>query len=332
MRVLSVNAGSSSLKLSCGDRTYDTLEQAVADRPDAVGHRVVHGGQRTGAVRLDDAVLDELEALTDLAPLHQPPALAAIRACRQALPLVPQVACFDTSFHRTLPAAASTYALPARLRETVRVYGFHGLSHAWAASRAAPAARMLVAHLGSGSSLCAVLDGRSVDTTMGFTPADGLVMGTRSGTLDPGAVTWLARRGEDLEQLLQRESGLLGLAGTADMREILSRQDPEAQLAVDVWLHRAVRLVGSMVAVLGGLDVLVFTGGVGEGADTLRARLCARLTWLGVRLGPGRDAGGGDTDLTGQGSQVRVLVVRAREDLQITREVEDLLHGDGAAA
>ena len=325
MRVLVVNAGSSSLKLSLLDgdelvREHDDLETALAERPDAVGHRVVHGGGRTAAVRVDDAVRDELAALTDLAPLHQPPALKALAACRERLPDVPHVACFDTAFHSTLPEAARTYALPERLRGTVRVHGFHGLSHAWASSRAAPARRVVVAHLGSGSSLCAVLDGRSVDTTMGFTPVDGLVMGTRTGALDPGAVAWLARRGEDLQQVLEREGCLKGLAGTSDMREVLARDDPAARLAVDVWLHRAVRLTGSMVAVLGGLDALVFTGGVGEHAAGLRARLCARLEFLGVRLGEldGEDA-------SAPGSAVRVMVVHAREDVQIAREVRALL-------
>jgi len=325
VRVLVVNAGSSSLKLSLldGEQLVEEpadLEAGLAGRPDAVGHRVVHGGDRTRAVQVDDAVLDELEALTDLAPLHQPPALQALRTCLERLPGVPQVACFDTAFHSSMPAAARTYALPARLRATVKVHGFHGLSHAWASSRAAPARRVVVAHLGSGSSLCAVLDGRSVDTTMGFTPTDGLVMGTRTGSLDPGAVAWLARHGEDLPQVLEREGGLQGLAGTSDMRELLARDDDEARLAVDVWLHRAVRLTGAMVAVLGGLDALVFTGGVGEHAHDLRARLCARLAFLGVRLGElhGEDA-------TGEGSSVRVLVVHAREDLQIAREVQSLL-------
>lgn len=325
MRVLVVNAGSSSLKLSVldGDELVDEpadLEAALASRPDAVGHRVVHGGERTAAVRVDDAVLAELEALTDLAPLHQPPALRGLRAARERLPDVPHVACFDTAFHTSMPAAASTYALPARLRRTVKVHGFHGLSHAWASARAAPARRVVVAHLGSGSSLCAVLDGRSVDTTMGFTPTDGLVMGTRSGSLDPGAVAWLARQGEDLQQVLEREAGLQGLAGTSDMRELLARDDDDARLALDVWLHRAVRHTGAMVAVLGGLDALVFTGGVGEGAAVLRERLCARLAFLGVRLGEldGEDA-------TGEGSAVRVLVVHAREDLQIAGEVRALL-------
>ncbi len=327
MRTLVVNAGSSSLKLSLLDgerlvREYPDLDAALEDEPDAVGHRVVHGGDRTRAVAVDDAVFAELQELCDLAPLHQPPALAALTTCRERLAGVPQVACFDTAFHATIPEAARTYALPARLRSTVKVHGFHGLSHSWASSRAAPARRVVVAHLGSGSSLCAVLDGRSVDTTMGFAPTDGLVMGTRSGSVDPGAVLWLAEQGEDLVQVLEREGGLMGLAGTADMRELLERQDDEARLAVEVWLHRAVRLTGSMVAVLGGLDCLVFTGGIGEHAAELRRRLCDRLGVFGVRLG---DRHG--EDATAEGSAVRVLVVHAREDLQIAREVQAVLGG-----
>jgi acetate kinase len=225
------------------------------------------------------------------------------------------VACFDTTFHRTIPPAASTYALPARFRERVRVYGFHGLSHAWAAGRVADelpdARRVVIAHLGGGQSLCAVADGRSVMTTMGFTPLDGLVMATRSGALDPGAVLWLAdHTDEDLARVLEEESGLLGLAGTADMREVLDRAsagDAEASLALDVYLHRFLRELGGCVAVLGGLDALVFTGGVGEHAGELRDRITAAV--------PG---------LTG-GTEVPVLVVESREDLQMAREAVAVL-------
>jgi len=338
VRVLAVNAGSSSLKLSLVDDDgtttgYDDLGAALAaPAPDAVGHRVVHGGTRTAPVLLDDAVVRDLTALTDLAPLHQPAALQAIQCTRAALPDVPQVACFDTAFHRTIPPAAHTYALPARLRATVRVYGFHGLSVAWSVgqvARLAPAARrVVVAHLGSGASLTAVLDGRSVDTTMGFTPTDGLVMGSRSGHLDPGAVAWLGSHGEtDLTALLEQHSGLVGLAGTTDLRTVLEREaagDADARLAVQVWLHRFTRELGGLVAVLGGLDALVFTGGVGEHAAGLRARACARLGWLGVELG----AGVGPV-LSAAASSIAVLVVPAREDLQVAAEVRDLLAGRG---
>lgn len=322
MRVLTVNAGSSSLKLSLVQdgtslRSYDDLDAALADdAPDAVGHRVVHGGHRTAPERIDDTVRAELDALTDLAPLHQPPALRAMDRTRAAWPAVPQVACFDTAFHTTIPPAASTYALPRRLRDLgVRVYGFHGLSHAWVSARAAEqvpgARRVLVAHLGAGASLCAVLDGRSIDTTMGFTPVDGLVMATRSGALDPGAVSWLASHtSEDLTNVLERESGLLGLCGAADMREVMSRADAgegSAQLALEVWWHRLIRLCGAMAAALGGLDVLALTGGIGEHNQAVRTGLIDRLAWLG------------------SGSTTPVLVVPAREDLQVAAETTRLL-------
>jgi acetate kinase len=324
MRVLTVNAGSSSLKLSLVQdgtsvRTYPDLDAALAeDAADAVGHRVVHGGHRTAPELVDDAVRAELAALTDLAPLHQPPALEAMDRTRAAWPQLPQVACFDTAFHTTIPHAASTYALPQRLRDLgVRVYGFHGLSHAWVSARAVEcvpgARRVLVAHLGAGASLCAVLDGRSVDTTMGFTPVDGLVMATRCGALDPGAVMWLASHtSEDLATVLERDSGLLGLCGVADMREVTTRADngdSNARFALEVWWHRLIRLCGAMVAVLGGLDVLALTGGIGEHNEAVRAGLIDRLSWLVA------------------GTTTPVVVLPAREDLQIAAETSRLLNG-----
>ena len=345
-RVLCVNAGSTSLKLSMveadGSTTgYDGLQEALAGpRPDVVAHRVVHGGDRSGACLVDDAVRTELHDLTELAPLHQPPALRAMDEARNALPDVPHVACFDTAFHRTIPAQAATYALPARLRAKVRVFGFHGLSHAWAARQARDrvpgARRVLVAHLGGGASLCAVLEGRSIDSTMGFTPLDGLVMGTRSGHLDPGAVLWLAEHtDEDLTEVLERESGLLGLCGTADMRDVLrlvDSGDDDARLALDVYLHRFGAMAASMAASLGGLDVVVLTGGVAEHGGRVNDLLLQRLGWLGVltendtpeRSGPL----GPDTpprDLTADGSTARVLVVHAREDRQMADEARALL-------
>ena len=346
-RVLTVNAGSTSMKVSLveGDgpgaravAEHDVLEQVLAGPPpDAVAHRVVHGGDRTRPARVDDALVRELRGLTELAPLHQPPALDALDRTLAAWPDVPQVACFDTAFHATMPAAATTYALPERLRARVRVHGFHGLSHAWAAGvarRTVPGARrVLVAHLGGGASLCAVLEGVSVDTTMGFTPLDGLVMATRSGSIDPGAVLWLTRHtDEDVEVLLAEQSGLLGLCGTGDMREVLARRaagDRSAALAFDVYLHRLAAAAGAMVAALGGLDVLVFTGGVGEHATPLWHALADRLAWLGVRIGPGAAVGPdpaiGVVDLTAGDSDVRVLVVRAREDLELAAETRTLL-------
>ena len=291
MRILTVNAGSTSLKLvevidgrAVGESTSldDALDGA---RPDGIAHRIVHGGDRTTAELVDDAVVAGLRSLTDLAPLHQPAALDALEECRSRWPDVPNVACFDTAFHATIPEAARTYALPARIRSTVRIYGFHGLAHAWAVGRVsmlAPNARRVVAaHLGGGQSLCAALDGRSVMTTMGFTPLDGLVMGTRSGTLDPGAVLWLQRHtDEDVLSVLATESGLLGLCGTSDMRrihELVDAGDDDARLAFDVWLHRITTLLGGCAAALGGIDALVFSGGIGEHDRVARAAVAAGL-------------------------------------------------------
>jgi acetate kinase len=337
-RILTVNAGSTSEKVSlvlAGDEVvaYPSLDAAVAQaQPDVVAHRVVHGGTRTSATVIDDATRADLGSLVELAPLHQPPALRLIDRCRDTWPHVPQVACFDTAFHATIPTAARTYALPERLRRLVRVYGFHGLSHRWAAGQVATVApdarRVLVAHLGGGASLCAVLDGASVWTSMGFTPLDGLVMATRSGSLDPGAVLWLAANTrEDLSVVLEKESGLLGLAGTADMRDLLSRVergDTVAAEAFDVYVQRLVVAAGSAVATMGGLDVLAFTGGVGENAPAVRRALAHRLDWLGVRT-----SGTGVTptpdqrlvDITEPGAPVRTVVVPAREDLEMAAEV-----------
>lgn len=340
-RVLTVNAGSTSLKLSLVEadgsaRSFESLDDALAGPPpDAVAHRVVHGGDRRTPALVDDEVVEQLRALSELAPLHQPPALDALTSVREALPDVPHVVCLDTAFHATVPAAATTYALPARLRSRVRAYGFHGLSHAFASSRAREvvpqARRVLVAHLGGGASLCAVLDGASVATTMGFTPLDGLVMATRPGRVDPGAVLFLAEHtDEDLDRVLARESGLLGLAGTADMREVLARAragDADAGLALDVYLHRFGAEAAGMAAALGGIDVLVLTGGVGEGGPQVQSLLVERLGWLGLRTGEASPAGGVPDvlDVTGDGSTARVLVVHAREDLQMAREAAEVV-------
>jgi acetate kinase len=346
VRVLVVNAGSSSLKLrllGAADELEaqhdlepadgQALDAALAElpRPDAVGHRVVHGGERfRTAVRIDDEIVDGLEALVDLALLHQPAALAGIAAVGRALPDVPAVACFDTAFHATLPAAAATYALPAPWRERfgLRRFGFHGLSHAYASRRAA-AARVVSCHLGAGASLAAVRDGVCVDTTMGFTPMEGLVMATRAGSVDPGLVLWLLRQGLDadaLERGLDREGGIKGLAGDADMQAVLSRADPEARLAVDVYVHRLRAAIAAMAAGMGGVDALVFTGGVGEHAAGVRARAAAGLGFLGVELDPEANVRAiPDADVGAPGAAVRTLVVTAREDLEIARQVRDLV-------
>lgn len=348
MRVLVVNAGSSSLKVDLVDEgrttaSYDRLPDSAPD-VDAVGHRIVHGGPHLVEPRVvDPDVQEQLEALVELAPLHQPPSLAALAAAQRLLPAVPHVACFDTAFHATLPAAAYTYALPEawRTRWQIRRYGFHGLSHAWVSRRAralVPSARRIVTcHLGAGASLAAVLDGRSVDTTMGFTPLDGLVMATRSGTVDPGLLGWLEQHeglGPDqVAYALEHESGLLGLSGTGDMRELLVRSDDAARLAVQVYLHRLVGSIAAMAAAMGGLDALVFTGGVGEHAWQVRAGAADALRFLGVRLDPSVPADpSGDTDLSGPGADVRTWVVRSREDLEIAGAVQHLLAGPGADA
>ncbi len=354
MRVLVVNAGSSSLKLAVvdgglavadvdlapdSDGLADALDRLGA--ADAIAHRVVHGGERFSApVVIDDGVVAELDGLVPLDPLHQPIALGLIRQLREARPDVPHVACFDTAFHATLPPAAATYAVPARWREWgVRRYGFHGLSHSWAASRAAvimerPLGELAVVtcHLGSGASLAAVDGGRSVDTTMGFTPLDGLVMASRPGALDPGIVAWVARQHgvaiEDIEHQLYKESGLVGLAGTGDMAALLQRSDAEARLAVDVYVHRLRAAIAAMVAALERLDVLVFTGGVGEHAPAIRQRAADGLGFLGVAVDAAANAATtADGDITAEGAAVRTVVVTAREDLEIARLVTALLGG-----
>jgi acetate kinase len=365
LRVLVVNAGSSSLKLSLLDSDDSVLAERTLRAPkavvdaetlraalgqglgdaDVVGHRIVHGGERySGAVQIDGPVRRSLEELVDLAPLHQPKSLAALDAVADALPGVPAVACFDTAFHAGLPAPASTYALPAQWRDRYRVrrYGFHGLSHAWVARRVAELSpsppggappRIVSAHLGAGASLCAIAGGRSVDTTMGFTPLEGLVMATRSGSVDPGLLLWLQEHAglseSDLAQVLEHESGLLGLAGSSDMEEVLLRAqagDSDAELALSVYVHRLRAGIAAMAAALGGIDVLAFTGGVGEHAATVRARAVDGLRFLGLELdGEGNQNLSGDGEVTGTGAVARTLVVRAREDLEIARQVRAIL-------
>jgi acetate kinase len=342
MRVLVVNAGSSSLKLrlleeddellGARDLAPDDDVGAALDalgEADAAGHRIVHGGERFHAPTvIDEEVEEALQELTALAPLHQPKSLAGLAAVRAARPGLPEVACFDTAFHAGLPAAASIYALPAAWRERwpLRRYGFHGLSHAWAARRAG-SGRVVTCHLGAGASLAAVRDGRCVDTTMGFTPLEGLVMATRSGSVDPGLVLWLLEHTgmpeRELAEALEHDSGLRGLAGTADMREVLAgaaRGDAAATLALDVYVHRLRAGIAAMAAALGGLETLVFTGGVGERAPEVRARAADALAFLGVHVDAERNAAG-EEDVGRDGAPVRVLVVEAREDLEIARGV-----------
>jgi acetate kinase len=341
VRVLVVNAGSSSLKVRLlgGDDEilFDGDSLTGAPAPDVVAHRIVHGGERyREAVMVDDGAEAGLRALTELAPLHQPKSLRALDAAREAFPDIPHVACFDTAFHATLPAAAATYALPRAWRERwpLRRYGFHGLSHAYASRRAhelTGARRIVVCHLGAGASLCAVRDGCSVDTTMGFTPLEGLVMATRSGSVDPGLVLWLGERValDELNRALEHDSGLLGLAGAPDMREILASASEDSRLALDVYLHRLRAGIAAMAASMDGLDALVFTAGVGERAATVRAEAARGLSFLGVRLDEAaNDRALADADITGADSAVRVLVLQAREDLEIARQVRGLIRAN----
>lgn len=367
MRILAVNSGSSSLKLSlvgrsgeliAGEelhgecsRSPDALAGALRGElgtADAVVHRIVHGGpHHASAALVDPALRAELESLTDLAPLHQPRSLKALDAVTAALPGRPCVACFDTAFHRDMDAAASTYPLPEKWRSrwNLRRYGFHGLSHAWTARRLAELLpqrplRVVSCHLGAGASLCAIRDGRSVDTTMGFTPLDGLVMATRCGSIDPGLVLWLLEHtgiGEPaLAHALEHESGLQALAGTADMREVLSKAESgalDAQLALAVYLHRLRAGIAAMAASLGGIDVLSFTGGVGEQAPAIRAACVGGLGFLGVGIDPKLNRiAKGDCELSGDGSPVRLLRLRAREDLEMIRQARELLTGAAPAA
>jgi acetate kinase len=369
VRILVVNSGSSSLKL----RVLDDRDEVVAtnDLPaiampgvgrsasatpeavrgaieamggvDAVGHRVVHGGTEFGApVRVDASVVARLDALSELAPLHQPRSITALQVVGAILPDVPHVACFDTAFHAGRSQASMTYALPRAWRERwpLRRYGFHGLSHAYIARRSAqmvgrPAddLRVVSCHLGAGASLTAIRNGRSVETTMGFTPLEGLVMATRSGDVDPGLVLWLQQHGglsiEEIADGLEHEAGLKGLGGTDDMRQVLARVatgDEAARLAVDVYVHRLRAGIAAMAAAIGGLDVLAFTGGVGENAPAIRERAVEGLEFLGLAIDQiGNEEGSGDREISLTGGPVRVLVIQAREDLEMAANVRSAL-------
>ena len=318
--ILTLNAGSSNLKCALfrqdgrepvllGRRTFQGDEDASAGRvldwcegvrPGAglaVGHRVVHGGPDFhGPTRINPEVIDALERLVPMAPLHQPHSIALIRAIAAARPDLKQAACFDTSFHRTMPEIATRFGLPREMHERgLRRYGFHGLSYEYVAARLrrfAPkvaAGRVIVAHLGSGASMCAMLGGRSIDSTMGFSPLDGLLMGTRPGALDPGVVLHLRDHegfsAGGMETLLYHRSGLLGVSGlSADMRVLLASGTPHAREAIDLFVYRAAREAGALASSLGGLDALVFTGGIGENCAEIRAGIAARLHWLGIEL------------------------------------------------
>ncbi|KXK62935.1 acetate kinase [Micromonospora rosaria] len=358
-RVLVLNSGSSSVKYrlydgeSVTDRgTVERIGEPGGGPPDhatavreilarldltglvAVGHRVVHGGRRFSApVLVDDAVLAGIEELVPLAPLHNPANLAGIVEARRVLPDVPQVAVFDTAFHHTLPEAAATYAIDREVaqRYDIRRYGFHGTSHGYVSRRTAdllgrPYAELntITLHLGNGASACAVAGGRSVATSMGMSPLEGLVMGTRSGDLDPTVVFHLRREGglgvDEIDDLLNHRSGLLGLTGANDMREVLARReagDPAATLAFDVYCRRITGYVGAYYALLGRVDAVTFTAGVGEHAAEVRAAALTGLDRLGIAVDPARNAGHGDRVISPAGAEVAVCVIGTDEELEI---------------
>jgi acetate kinase len=373
--VLVVNAGSASLKLSVLDEADNLAAALEVDRWDGspdhrevagflarqaerfpggkrlvVGHRVVHGGTRfTGPAVIDESVLAAVTELASLAPIHQPRCLAGIAAAARALPGVPQVACFDTAFHADLPDAAARYALPAAWtrRFALRRYGFHGLSHAYAARRAADllgrdfaSLRIVNCHLGGGASACAIAGGRSVDTTMGFTPLEGLVMATRSGSVDPGLLMWLLQRGglsvDEVAAGLEHSAGLAGLADlpsrSGDIREVRAaadRGDAAATRALDVYVHRLRREVAAMAAAMDGLDALVFTGGIGEHDTRTRAAAADGLSFLGIRLDAERNRRStADAVIGDPAAAVQTLVVTAREDLEIARQARTAMTAD----
>ena len=316
---------------------------------EAVGHRVVHGGERfTHSTRIDDAVRRELEELIELAPLHNPHNLRGIAAARAALgPGVPQVAVFDTAFHHSLPDTAYLYAIPYQLyrRHRVRRYGFHGTSHRYVAwryrqltNRTRDEVRIVTLHLGNGASACAIAGGRSVDTSMGFTPLEGLVMGTRSGDIDPAILDFVsAKEGlslHELDSMLNKQSGLLGLSGlTADMRELLAEEaehgDRRARLAVDVFCYRLKKYLGGYLAALNGADAIVFAGGIGENSPEVRARVCAGMDWLGVTLDPARNASmiGIEGRIDSPDSRVALWVIPTDEELLIARDTWRVVTG-----
>jgi acetate kinase len=314
-------------------------EHLGGDRLVGVGHRVVHGGlEYTQPVRLDSGVLQALEKFVPLAPLHQPHNLAPIRLLLERAPELPQVACFDTSYHRSNPEIAQMFALPAELHaQGIRRYGFHGLSYEYVASvlpgfdAKAAGGRTVVLHLGNGSSMCAIRAGKSVASTMGFTAVEGLPMGTRCGSIDPGVLLYLMdQRGMDaraIEKLIYNQSGLLGVSGiSSDMRTLLASEDPRAKLAVDLYLYRIRRELGSLAAALGGLDAVVFTAGIGENAPVIRERVCRDAAWLGLELDAAAN-GASAPRISAPASRVSAWVIPTNEELMIARHTRTLLAG-----
>jgi acetate kinase len=316
---------------------------------EAVGHRVVHGGERfTHSTRIDEAVRRELEDLIELAPLHNPHNLRGIAAARSALGTgIPQVAVFDTAFHHSLPDTAYLYAIPYQLyrRHRVRRYGFHGTSHRYVAyryrqltGRTRDGTKIITLHLGNGASACAIVGGNSIDTSMGFTPLEGLVMGTRSGDIDPAILDFVsAKEGltlHELDSMLNKQSGLLGLSGlTADMRELLAEEaeheDRRARLAVDLFCYRIRKYLGAYLAAMNGADAIVFAGGIGENSPDVRARICAELDWLGISLDPARNASltGAEGRIDAEGSRVELWVIPTDEELLIARDTWRVVTG-----
>jgi acetate kinase len=325
-----------------GRKALDTLATWLRGRYGGsrvlgVGHRVVHGGQRFAAPTVVDAgVLDYLHRLVPLAPLHQPHNVAAIEAVAEQLPGVPQVACFDTGFHRGQPAVAELVPLPAEIRRAgVQRYGFHGLSYEYIASvlpRVAPQVsdgRVIVAHLGSGASLCALRNRKSIDSTLGFTALDGLCMGTRPGAVDPGVILYLFQTlglsAKEVETMLYKNSGLLGISGISnDMRDLLDKTDADARLAVDYFVYRATKEIGALAAASGGIDALVFTAGIGERSAEIRRRICESATWLGIALDEQANARH-ESRITHPQSAVSAWVIPTNEELMIARHTWDLL-------
>jgi acetate kinase len=328
--------------VSDGRRALDALAEWLRSkyggaRVLAVGHRVVHGGPCfANPVIVTPDILAELHRLTPLAPLHQPHNLAAIEAVTERLPKVPQVACFDTSFHRTQPPVADVIPLPHAVRhDGVQRYGFHGLSYEYIASvlpEAAPelvGKRLVVAHLGSGASLCAIRDGKSIDNSLGFTALDGLCMGTRPGAIDPGVILHLFQTcrltAQEVETILYKKSGLLGISGISnDMRVLLESKDPAAQLAVDYFVYQVTKQIGALAAVLGGIDALIFTAGIGENSPEIRKRICKGSSWLGIGLDEAANARG-EHRISRPESETSAWVIPTNEELMIARHTGRLL-------
>ena len=323
MNILALNPGSSSLKRAF----YEFPKGVVTPESrtiDAVGIRVVHGGSRfLKPVRVDDAVVEEIRKLSELAPLHNPIAVKVIEETRSKHPGVPIVASFDTSFHQTMPALASSYAVPDDLE--VRRYGFHGISYSWVSSRV-DASRHIVCHLGNGASVCAIADGKSVDTSMGFTPMEGLVMGTRAGDLDPGVILYLLRKGRseaELDELLNHNCGLLGVSGrSGDVRELeksAGEGDTRAEFALELFAYRVAKYIGAYAAVLGGVDAVTFTAGIGEHSSSMRSRICRRLGFLGVALDEELNRASRTDERRISRGPVDVWVIPTNEELEIAR-------------